>query len=113
MCLRTGPGDLKSTKRLKFDMRQIVYAFIKKNEKKKSNFPSILKIVSSTRLNRCMLLLSELGRQNQKNSIRLFCGGKSFTTILHFRFHCEILTIDLTAFVKDFFTFLKKNSDFY
>ena len=27
MCLRTGPGDLKNTKHLKFDIRQIFYAF--------------------------------------------------------------------------------------
>ena len=29
-------------------------------------------------------------------------------TIPHFRFHCEISTINLTAFVKDFFYFLEK-----
>ena len=46
--------------------------------------------------------------KNQQNSIRLFCGGKSFMTIPHFRFHSEILTINLTAFVKDFFYFSKE-----
>ena len=44
---RTGPGDL-NTKHLKFDMRQFFYAFLKEMEKK-SHFPRILNIVSSTR----------------------------------------------------------------
>ena len=47
MWLRTGPGDLKNNKHLKFDKRQIFKAFFKKC--KKSHFPIILKIVSSTR----------------------------------------------------------------
>ena len=46
--LRTGPGDLKNTKHLKFDIWQIFKAFFKK-WKEKSHFPRILKIVSSTR----------------------------------------------------------------
>ena len=46
MCLRTGPGDLKNTIHLKFDIQQIFYEFFKK--RKKSHFPSVLKIVSST-----------------------------------------------------------------
>ena len=33
MCLRTGPGDLKNTNHLKFDIWQIVCAFLKKMEK--------------------------------------------------------------------------------
>ena len=40
--------------------------------------------------------------KNQQNSSSPFGGGKPFTTIPHFRFHCEILPINFTAFVKDF-----------
>ena len=29
ICLRTGPGDLKNNKHLKFDIRQIFYTFFK------------------------------------------------------------------------------------
>ena len=45
--LRTGPGDLKNTKHLKFDKRQIFYASLKNG--KKIHFSRILKIVSSAR----------------------------------------------------------------
>ena len=37
MCLRTGPGDLKNTKHLKSEIRQIFYALLK-NGKKFTNF---------------------------------------------------------------------------
>ena len=40
----------------------------------------------------CFSFFLNLVGKNQQNSIRLFCGGKSFTTIPHFRLHCEILT---------------------
>ena len=46
--------------------------------------------------------------KNQQNSSSPFGGVKPFTTIPHFRFHREILTINLTAFVKDFFLLSKK-----
>ena len=50
-------------------------------------------------LKRCRhLILSEHGRQTPTELISLLCGSKSFKTIhiKHFRFHCEILTINLT-----------------
>ena len=53
----------------------------------------------------CVLFYLNMVDKTQQNSIGLFCGGKSFTTVLHFRLHCEILTINLTAFVKDFLLF--------
>ena len=40
MCLRTGPGDFKNTKRLKFDIRQIFLHIFRKKCKIK-HFPKI------------------------------------------------------------------------
>ena len=47
------------------------------------------------------LILSEHSSKRQQNLISLFLGSKSFRTISHFQFHCEILTINLTAFVNE------------
>ena len=70
---------LKNTKHLKFDIRQIVYASLK-NEKKNHIFREF--------------------KKSSVTHVKIVCG-KSFTTIPHFWFHCEILTINLIAFVKD------------
>ena len=53
----------------------------------------------------CVLFYLNMLDKTQQNSISLLCGSKSFMTVLHFRLHCEILTINLTAFVKDFLLF--------
>ena len=112
MCLQTGPGDLKITKHLKFDIRQIflrIFEIMEKNhifrEFWKSSAAYVKIIV-------CFFFYLIMVDKNQQNSISLFCGGKYFMTIPHFRFYCEVLTINLTAFDKDNFTFRKKNSDF-
>ena len=104
MCLRTGPGDIKNTKHLKFDRRQI-FTNVLKNGKNYVFWEFWKSSVAHVKIVVCFFFYLNLVGKNQQNSIRLFCGGKSFLTNPHFWFHCEILTNKLTAFVKDFFFF--------
>ena len=98
MCLRTGPGDLKTPNIWNLRYCIFFYAFLKKNVKKNHIFIEIWKSsVAHVKIGVCIFFYLNLVGKKQQNSIRLFCGGKSLTTIQHFRFHCEILTINLTA----------------
>ena len=59
----------------------------------------------------CISFYLNMVDKTQQSSTSLIWGGISFTTMPQFWFHCEILTINLTAFVKDFVTFQKRKNE--
>ena len=68
-----------------------------------SQFPRILKIVSSACKNHCMhFICSEHGKPSSTELDQSICDHKYFMTTAHLRFQCENLKINLTVFVKAF-----------
>ena len=69
----------------------------------KSHFSEILKIISSTRLNRSMRsILSQHGRQTLTEFGQSILGRQIFDTAAHFQFQCETLTTNVASYVNDF-----------